>query len=153
MTASRFVYVVYIRTTPEKLWEALTSPEFTRKYWAGTHQESTFKAGADWKIMTPDGRVGDSGKVIEADPPRKLVVSWQHQIVPELRAEGPSRCTLELEPQGETVKLTVLHEIDRADSKLIGAVGSGWPAIVSSLKSLLETGEALPGSGEWPKGM
>jgi uncharacterized protein YndB with AHSA1/START domain len=152
MNASRFVYVIYIHTTPEKLWEALTRPEFTRKYWCATHQESSFQPGAGWKLMIPDGRVGDSGQVLEADPPRRLVLSWRNEFIPELKAEGYSRCTMELEPQGETVKLTVTHEMDREDSRLIDGVGKGWPGILSSLKSLLETGEALPGTGEWPKG-
>ena len=151
--SSRFVYVTYILTTPEKLWEALTKPEFTRRYWAGTHHDTSFKPGSDWQLITPDGRVADSGKIIEIDPPRKLVVSWQHQILPDLTAEGHSRCTLELEPAGEAVKLTVTHEIDRENSRLIGAVGMGWPGIFSSLKTMLETGKALPGSDQWPKGI
>ena len=70
------VFEIYIRTTPEKLWRALIEPEFTKQYWAGTWQESDWKVGSDWKIMIPDGRVGDSGKILEIDPPRRLVVSW-----------------------------------------------------------------------------
>jgi uncharacterized protein YndB with AHSA1/START domain len=73
----QFVYVTYIRTTPEKLWRALIAPEFTRQYWVGTWQESEWKPGASWRIMIPDGRVGDSGKVLEIDPPRRLVLSWR----------------------------------------------------------------------------
>jgi uncharacterized protein YndB with AHSA1/START domain len=153
MSASKFVYVIYIRTTPEKLWDALTKPEFTRKYWVGTHQDSTFEAGADWKLMIPDGRIGDMGKVLEVDRPRKLVLSWRNEFLPEIRKEGYSRCTYELVPMGETVKLTVLHEIDLPESKLIASVSTGWPMILSSLKTMLETGEAFPGSGEWPKNM
>lgn len=153
MSASRFVYVIYIKTTPEKLWDALTRPEFTRKYWAGTHQESTFETGADWKLMIPDGRIGDTGKVLEVDRPRKLVLSWRNEFRPETREEGFSRCTYELVPRGEAVKLTVTHEIDREGSKFIEAVSGGWPMILSSLKTMLETGKAFPGSGEWPKNM
>jgi uncharacterized protein YndB with AHSA1/START domain len=151
MSSSRFVYVIYIRTTPEKLWDALTQPEFTRRYWAGTHQESTFENGAEWRLMIPDGRVGDTGKVLEADRPRRLVLSWRNEFKPEVREEGFSRCTFELAPTGEVVKLTVVHEIDREGSKLIEAVSMGWPMLLSSLKTMLETGAAFPGSGEWPK--
>jgi uncharacterized protein YndB with AHSA1/START domain len=152
MASSRFVYVTYIRTTPEKLWRALLEPEFTRKYWAATWQESEWKRGASWRIMIPDGRVGDSGEVLEIDPPRRLVLSWRNEFMPELRAEGYSRLTYELEPVGESVKLTLIHEIDKPDSKLIEAVSSGWPHILASLKSLLETGASLVETRRWPEG-
>ena len=75
MAESEFVYVTYIRTTPEKLWRALTEPEFTRKFWVDTVQECEWKAGASWKLMAPDGRVADAGEVLEIDPPRRLVLS------------------------------------------------------------------------------
>jgi uncharacterized protein YndB with AHSA1/START domain len=102
--------------------------------------------------MIPDGRVGDSGEVLEIDPPRKLVLSWRSEFKLELREEGYSRMTYELEQQGESVKLTVIHEMDRPDSQLIEAVASGWPNILSSLKSLLETGESLVETRKWPEG-
>jgi len=142
---SRYVYVTFIRTTQEKLWTALTDPDFTQRYWFGARQESDWKAGSPWKMLFPDGRVTDSGEVIEADPPRRLALSWRNEFMPELTAEGFGRCLMELEPVGDAVKLTVTHEIDRPDSKLIKAVSGGWPQILSNLKSLLETGElALP---------
>lgn len=145
--ASRFVYVTFIRTTPGELWEALTSPAFTRKYWSGTHQETDWKPGSSWRLVFADGRIGDAGEVVEADPPRRLVLKWRNEFRPELKAEGWSRCTMELEPVGEAVKLTVTHEMDRPESKLIEAVSGGWPKILSNLKSLLETGDvALTGS-------
>jgi uncharacterized protein YndB with AHSA1/START domain len=153
MADSRFVYVTYIRTTPEKLWQALTDPELTRRFWLGCWQESEWKAGASWQLMIPDGRVGDSGEVLEIDPPRRLVVSWRNEFKPELREEGYSRMTYEIEKQVESVKLTVTHEMDRTDSKFIEAVSGGWPLILASLKSLLETGEALEETRRWPKGM
>jgi len=153
MASSRFVYVTYIRTTPEKLWRALIDPEFTRRYWCDTHQESDWKEGASWRIMIPDGRVADSGEVLEIEPPRKLVLSWRNEFRPEVRAEGYSRLTYELEAVGESVKLTVVHEMDRPDSKLIEGVSSGWPHILASLKSLLETGESLAETRRWPEGM
>jgi len=153
MDKSEFVYVTYIRTTPEKLWRALTEPEFTRKFWVATVQECDWKVGSPWKLVVPDGRVADTGEVVEIDPPRKLVLTWQHQLFPELTAEGFSRLTYDLEPMGSSVKLTVTHTIDRKDSKLVKAVSNGWPNILASLKSLLETGEALEGSDRWPEGI
>lgn len=153
MASSRFVYVTYIRTTPEKLWRALLDPEFTRRYWCETWQECDWKPGASWRNMAPDGRVADSGEVVALEPQRRLVLSWRNEFQPELRAEGYSRLTYELEPQGDAVKLTVLHEMAKPDSKFIEAVSGGWPLILASLKSLLETGEALEATRRWPKGM
>lgn len=138
--ACTFVYVTFIRTTQERLWQALTSVEFTRQYWFGMHQESEWKVGASWQLMFPDGRVADTGEVVEIDPPRRLVLRWRNEFRPELKAEGYSRCTMELEPKDEAVKLTVTHVIDHPESKFIGAVSGGWPLILSNLKSLLETG-------------
>jgi len=122
MAESRFVYVTYIRTTQQKLWEALTKPEFQRQYWFGIHQDCDWKAGSPWKMTFPDGRVADAGEVLEIDPPKKLVLKWRNEFRPELRQEGYSRCAMTLEPDGEIVKLTVTHEIDRPASKLIEAV-------------------------------
>ncbi len=153
MADSRFVYVTYIRTTPEKLWEALIDPEFTRRYWVETWQESEWQPGASWRLMIPDGRVGDSGEILEIEPGRRLVLSWRNEFKPDLRAEAPSRLTYEIESQGESVKLTVIHESETPGSKLIEAVSNGWPMILASLKSLLETGEPLEESRRWPKGM
>ncbi|HXR38256.1 MAG TPA: SRPBCC family protein [Terracidiphilus sp.] len=153
MAESQFLYVAFIRTTPEKLWQALIDPEFTRRYWFATAQESEWRAGSAWCIRFADGRVADSGEVVEIEPARRLVLKWRHEIQPELTAEGYSRMTFELAQQGEMVKLTVLHEMDVKDSKFIGAVSGGWPIILSSLKSLLETGEPLAGTGQSPKGM
>jgi uncharacterized protein YndB with AHSA1/START domain len=152
MAESRFVYVTYIRTTPAKLWQALLEPEFTRQYWAETWQECDWKPGASWKIMIPDGRVADAGEVLEIEPEKRLVLRWHNEFVPELRAEGDSRLTYELEQVGESVKLTVIHEMDRPASKLIEAVSTGWPHILASLKSLLETGESLVETRKWPEG-
>jgi len=103
--------------------------------------------------MVPDGRVADSGEIVEIEPPRRLVLKWRNEFQPELRAEGHSRLTYELEKQGESVKLTIVHEIDKPDSKFIQAVSSGWPHILASLKSLLETGESLEETRHWPKGL
>jgi uncharacterized protein YndB with AHSA1/START domain len=141
MARSTFVYVTYIRTTPEKLWSALTEDaEFMKQYWFGSHCDSRWQAGAPWTLRFPDGRTADSGEILEADPPRRLVIRWQNQWKPELNAEGPSVCRMELEPCGSAVKLTVTHSIERDASKLIEAVSGGWPKVLSNLKSLLETG-------------
>jgi uncharacterized protein YndB with AHSA1/START domain len=153
MAESRFVYVTYIRTTPEKLWRALIEPEFTRRYWVETWLESDWKPGSSWKIMIPDGRVADAGEVVEIEPGRRLVLTWRNEFKPELKAEGFSRATFDLEPQGDVVKLTVVHEMDKPGSKAIEAFSNGWPQILSSLKSLLETGESLEATRTWPKGM
>jgi uncharacterized protein YndB with AHSA1/START domain len=139
--ASTFVYVTFIRTTPEKLWSAFTSPEFTKKYWFGMHQEADWKAGSPWQLVFADGRVADTGEIVEIDPPKRLVLKWQNEFKPELKSEGPSCCMIELEPVSDAVKLTITHTMDRPESKLIGAVSGGWPRILSNLKSLLETGQ------------
>jgi uncharacterized protein YndB with AHSA1/START domain len=153
MANSRFVYVTYIRTTPQKLWQALMDPEFTRRYWCETWQESEWEPGASWRIMAPGGRIADTGTVLEIEPHRRLVLAWRNELFPEARAEGHSRLTFTLEPSGEAVKLTVIHEMDRPDSKLIEKVSGGWPHILASLKSLLETGESLEATRRWPEGI
>ena len=150
---SKYVYVTYIRTTPEKLWKALLEPEFTRQYWFDSAQESEWKPGSPWRIKFSDGRVTDSGEVVEIDRPKKLVLKWRHEIDPELTGEGYSRMTYELEPRGELVKLTVTHVMDKSESKFITAVSGGWPIILASLKSLLETGESFEESRRMPKGI
>ncbi len=151
MKKEQFVYVTYIRTTPEKLWRALIEPEFTRKFWVNTTQEPEWKPGASWKILTPDRRVADSGEVLEIEPHRRLVLKWRNEFRPELKAEGYSRLTYELEKEGTSVKLTVIHEMEKEGSKFIEAVSTGWPHILASLKSLLETGESLEETREWPR--
>ena len=137
---SSFVYVTFIRTTPDKLWEALTDPQFIRQYWFGTTVECGWKKGSPWKMVGSDGRLVDTGEILEIDPPRRMIIRWQNEWNPALKAEGPSRCTIELDPVGIAVKLTITHEIDRPESKFITAVSGGWPRILSNLKSLLETG-------------
>ena len=111
-----------------------------KQYWFGMHCESQWTAGSSWKMVSGDGEITDAGQIIEAEPPRRLVIRWQHQKNPELKAEGDSRCTIELEPSGSAVKLSITHSIEREPSKLIAAVSGGWPKIVSNLKSLLESG-------------
>jgi uncharacterized protein YndB with AHSA1/START domain len=145
MAGSTFVYVTYIRTTPAQLWQALTSREFTEQYWMGVHHETDWRAGSPWKLVFADGRVADAGEVAEIEPEKRLVLRWRNEFKPELKAEGFSTCTMELEPKGEAVKLTVTHSIERDDSRLIQGVSGGWPQILSNLKSLLETGSVAMG--------
>ena len=152
MDKPSFVYVTYIRTTPEKLWQTLLSPEFQRQFWAETWQESEWKVGAAWRIMLPDGRVADTGEILEFDPYQRIVLTWRNEFKPELKNEGFSRMTYELVQQGDAVKLTVIHQMDKPGTKFIDAVSQGWPPILSSLKSLLETGAGLPRTDAPPKG-
>ena len=148
---SSFVYVTYIRTTPEELWAALTTPEFMKKYWFGMNFESDWEVGSPWKLVFPDGRVADTGEIVEIDKPKRLVLRWRNQFRPELHEEGDARCVMEIKPAGDVAKLTITHEIDKSGSKFIDAVSVGWPKILSSLKTLLETGTALPAIGELPR--
>jgi uncharacterized protein YndB with AHSA1/START domain len=141
---SKFVYVTFIKTTPQKLWDALTKPEFQKIYFFGTIQESTFKKGAPWRMVGADsGKTFDSGEILESDPPNKLVIKWRNEWMPEMNAEGYGRCTIEVAQAIGSVKLTITHEHERENSKLIAGVSGGWPQIISSLKSYLETGEAM----------
>jgi uncharacterized protein YndB with AHSA1/START domain len=140
MTRSTFVYVTYIRTTPEKLWSALTDAEFMAQYWFGNHCESEWKPGSPWKMVSGDGTLLDHGEILESDPPRRLVIRWRHALKPELAAEGDSICTMLLEPDNGAVKLSITHAVDREESKLVHAVSGGWPRVLSNLKSLIETG-------------
>jgi uncharacterized protein YndB with AHSA1/START domain len=139
MAKSTFVYVTYIRTTPEKLWSALTDGEFMKQYWFGCHGESKWTPGSKWELLSSEGQVLDAGEIVEAEPPRRLVIRWENQK-PELRPEGYSLCTMELEPAGTAMKLSITHTIEQDPSKLLTAVSSGWPKVLSNLKSLLETG-------------
>jgi len=143
MPRSTFVYVTYIRTTPDRLWSALTDPEFQKQYWFGVHCESEWTAGSSWTMLYDDGCVTDAGEILESDPPRRLVIRWHHEDRPELKAEGDSLCTMVLEPAGRAVRLSITHTIEREHSKLITAVSGGWPSILSNLKSLLETGSII----------
>jgi uncharacterized protein YndB with AHSA1/START domain len=146
MSKPKFVYVTYIRTTPEKLWAALTDHKTIAKYWF----ECDWKPGSPWSLKFEDGRTADTGEILEAVPQKRLVIgNWQNQFKPELKGAGRSRCTMEMELTeyypgygGKAVKLTIIHEAEAEQgAPLIEAVSGGWPKILSNLKSLLETGE------------
>ena len=143
MQKTQFVYVTYIRTTPEKLWDALLKPEFTERYWLETRHESEWKPGAPWRAVTPDGHAKVTGEILEIEPHRRMVFTWRNESNPEQRAEGFSRVTYTIEKLGESLKLTVLHEMEKTGTKLMESVSKGWPLVLASLKSLLETGEPL----------
>ncbi len=146
MTKSEFVYVTYIKTTPEKLWNALTNPEFMKQYWLGAYCESAWTPGSSWKMISETGQIYDTGEIVESTPPKSLTIKWRNEWKPELKTEGYSRCTFEIETINDVTKLTVHHVIDRKPSQFIEAVSSGWPKILSNLKSILETGHVLLGA-------
>jgi uncharacterized protein YndB with AHSA1/START domain len=134
------VYVSYIRTPPAKLWQALTTPEIIRQYRFGMSVESEWTVGSAWR-MYADGRLMDSGEILESVPEKRLVLSWICEWNPEFKSEGSSRCVFEIDPTEIAAKLTLTHSIERPDSSFIAAVTDGWPMVLSNLKSLLETGE------------
>lgn len=140
MTDSRFVYVTYIAATPEKVWEALVTPEFIKAYFFGVTFDTDWQPGSPWTMRHPDGRITDSGEIVELNAPHRLVLTWRSEWMPEAKAEGYGRMVAEVEAAGDATKLTLTHSIDVEDSKLIAAVSGGWPRILTNLKSLLETG-------------
>lgn len=139
------VYSVFIRATPDQVWDAITKPEFTTKYFYGSIIESTFEPGASldgWSADRKNHFV--DGEVIEADRPRLLRHTWRALYDPEAAAEAHSRVTWEIEPQdGGVTKLTVAHDQLEAAPKTAASVAGGWPFVLSGLKTLLETGEPL----------
>jgi uncharacterized protein YndB with AHSA1/START domain len=146
---SKFVYVTYIRTTPAKLWDALLKPEFTKQYWFGQTLDTDWEVGSPWKLVFADGKVSDSGEILEIEPQKRLVLKWRNEFA-ELTGEGYGRCTIDLAEAGEQMRLTITHEIDRDKSKVIEAVSGGWPKILSNLKTLLETG-TTPKMENWSR--
>jgi uncharacterized protein YndB with AHSA1/START domain len=138
------VYTIYIASTPEKVWEALTRAEFSRKYFSGHAVEVDLRVGGAFIMRTPDGALHISGEVIECEAPRKLTVTFNVNWPALVEKLGPTLVTYEIEQAGDAVKLTMLQSHDREISDDILSGGrTGWPAILSSLKSLLETGNAL----------
>jgi DNA-binding transcriptional ArsR family regulator/uncharacterized protein YndB with AHSA1/START domain len=157
MAKPEFVYVSHIDTTPEKLWQALTDPAFTRRYW-GVEFETDWTEGSPMTWRESGVQMRDPEQVVlVSDPYRRLSYSW-HTLTPEWAkahdvtdedlarhaAERRTKVTFDIEPAGSAVKLTVTHDDFEPGSTLLGAVSQGWPAIVSSLKTLLESGEPLP---------
>lgn len=143
MTSTEFVYVTYIAAARQRVWDALIQPEFTRKYW-GHDNVSDWKPGSGWEHRSSDGGPAKlGGKVVEFDPPRRMVLTWAEPA----EASNPaaqSRVTFELEPVDEMVRLTVRHDRLVPGSEMERAISAGWPRVLSSLKSFLETGKPLP---------
>jgi uncharacterized protein YndB with AHSA1/START domain/DNA-binding transcriptional ArsR family regulator len=161
MDKPSFVYTTYIRTTPERLWQALTDPAFTERYW-GLALESEWTSGSTYTVHQWGVTMADPEQVIlESDPYHRLSYTW-HTFTPEWRevvrerigfpeeflervaAEPRSKVTFEIEALGELVKLTVVHDGFEPGSLVLGTISQGWPHILSNLKTLLETGETLP---------
>jgi len=163
MEKPSFVYTTYIRTTPERLWQALTDPAFTRRYWGATF-DSDWKAGSTMTWEQFGVTIADPEQVVlESEPYRRLSYSW-HSFTPELAdslklteearshiaAEARSKVTFDLEPLGDLVKLTVVHDGFEPGSVVASLVSGGWPIVLSNLKTFLETGEPLPTNPEFP---
>ena len=157
MAKPEFVYVTYVRTTPERLWEALTDPAFTRRYW-GCSFETDWQEGSSYALEQKGVRISDAEQlVLIADPPRRLSYTW-HTFTPELAAafgwsdeflakvaaEGRSTVTFDIEPDGEMVRLSVVHEGFEEGSVVLESVSGGWPRVLANLKTFLETGDVVP---------
>ena len=139
------VYSVVVRATPEQLWEAITKPEFTSRYFYGSLVDSTFEAGAPYRSWSPDReKLWVDGEVLDSDPPRRLTYTWRALYDEETAAEEPSRVSWEIEAQeGGVSKLTVVHDQLERAPKTAENVAGGWMYILSGMKTLLETGEPL----------
>ncbi len=145
------VFEIYIKATPERLWNAIIDPELRSKYSFGVGVKSTWKAGAPYEgivLRSPDVRICE-GENLEVDPPRRLVQSFRALWSDDVKREGTSRVTWDIKPVGDSCQLLVTHDQMREGTN--GEIYGGWPMILSGLKTLLETGELLttPGSQRW----
>jgi uncharacterized protein YndB with AHSA1/START domain len=141
MSKPEFVYTTYIETTAEKLWHALTDGDFTERYWFGHRVASDWKVGSPYKF-DKQGAHTIEGKVLACDPPKRLIYTWD-SCSPDAARERTSRVTFDLEPRGKVIKLTVTHDNLDEGGKTLRDISGGWPMVIASLKSLLETGHAL----------
>jgi uncharacterized protein YndB with AHSA1/START domain len=139
---TNFIYTTYINSTPQKVWDAITTPEFTRQYW-GRNIVSNWKAGSRWDMASIDGSntVNITGEVLESHPPSRLVLSWVSPDNVGDKAEY-SRVAFEIEAMGDVVRLNVIHDQLKAGSEMAKGISGGWPMVLSGLKSFLETGKA-----------
>jgi uncharacterized protein YndB with AHSA1/START domain len=142
MSKPEFVYTTYIETTAEKLWQALTDGDFTERYWFGHRVASDWKVGSEYRF-TKERNPTIEGKVLISDPFKRLAYTWD-PCSPEAKRERTSRVTFDLEPRGKAVKLTVTHDNLDEGGKTFRDISGGWPMVIASLKSLLETGRELP---------
>ena len=142
MRKPEFVYVIYIETTPEKLWQALTNSEFSKRYWFNTELKSDWKLGSPFALVM-NGTTTDVGEILQVDRPRRLSYTFHHVLSEAARNERPTKVVFNLEPHGKLVKLTLTHEDFEEGSVILDGISRGWPAILSSLKTMLESGTAL----------
>jgi uncharacterized protein YndB with AHSA1/START domain len=147
MHRPKHIYETYIRADAQTIWRAITTPEFTRQYFHAMAIESDWSVGAPVTFRYADGRIGCEGVLLEITPPRRLAYTWRFLFDAELAKERPSRVTFEIEPRGRVSVLRVTHDDFDADSKVYPMISKGWAEIVSSLKSLLETGQPLEIAG------
>jgi uncharacterized protein YndB with AHSA1/START domain len=138
----KFVYVIYIASTPDKVWQALTDPDQTEKYWFGYRVNANGKAGAPFIARNPGGEDFDKGVILESDPPRRLACTWRPQHDND-KHERPSRVTFDLVPLKSQVRLTIVHDDFDDGSKAFESISKGWPAVLSSMKGFLETGRGM----------
>ena len=139
MEKSKLVYTTFIRSAPKKTWDAISNPKFARQYWAGMANVSDWKKGSKWEHLNPENEVWITGEVVECTPPKRLVLTWAD---PD-NLKDKSRVTFEIEKVGDSVCLTVTHDQFKAGSTMVGKVSRGWPRVLSSMKSFLETGQGL----------
>jgi uncharacterized protein YndB with AHSA1/START domain len=141
MSNAEFVYTTYIKTTPEKLWAAITNPEFTRQYWGGHVNLSDWKKGAKWQHKDTNNHddIRISGEILEISPPKRLVLSWASP----LDATDTSRVSFDIEMVGGLVRLVIVHGGFKTGSEMAGKISQGWPLVLSSMKSFLETGDPI----------
>lgn len=139
MSKPEFVYVIYIHSTPEKIWQALIDPEMTKEFWGRHQNRSDWKPGSEWHHQNYDDAddVAVAGTVVESEPPRRLVLTWARPNETHV-----SRVTFDIEDFMGSARLTVTHS--ELSPEMLSAFSGGWPAVLSSLKSLLETGASLP---------
>ncbi|MGH6825930.1 SRPBCC family protein [Methyloceanibacter sp.] len=147
MSRPSFIYVTYIDSTPERVWQALTDSAFTRQYWVNHRNASDWKVGSEWRHEDYDDAslVDITGHVVESSPPSHLVLTWASANDAK-DPEKVSRVAFDIEPYGDGVRLTVTHSELEPDSAMLSGISRGWPLVLSSLKTLLETGEPLPGT-------
>ena len=146
------IYIYFIRSTPERVWDALTQSEFTSKFFFGRTVESDWKQGSPWKMLMPDGKLDVFGEVLVSDRPRKLQLTWDMDWGDEPDPPKAAIITYDIEPAGDAAKLTMTqHTTSAIPRKYLKAGAQGWAIILSSLKSLLETGEPLVVKMEPPK--
>ena len=143
MSAARHVYEIYIRATPDEVWRAITDPDLTERYYYRTRVASDWQVGSRYLYTGPDGSEQLVGEVLEIEPPRRLVTTFNAVWDEEVRADPPSRLTWEIVPYGPTTLLRMIHDEVVAGSATDRSVSGGWSVILSGLKTLLETGESL----------